>query len=222
MKNTIIFLFFVSLLVVSCKSDKEDDKEADGKKSTVKKVENEKGFQDIEILFNDKKFSSEEELTLLQEIRICSTDPALTTNSEIPQCLPDNFKLLKLHNNITLKNGFILLIKAETGGFPLRRTLVFQRERGELVKANGFVGNLIGRVPSKSGYDDLLMRFRDKDEAGFPMFYNCLFTWKDGKYEYKQVEAIEGPNWGGPVKEEFKKETSKEVYQSIINNNMLF
>lgn len=229
MKNTFVLLFFGAILFSACNG--ESDPGVDPNKnspengeppSTVDKVENVTGFQDIEVLFAEEKFGSKEEAALLEEIKICSSDPEMTTNSEIEPCDPKNYKLLKLQKDVSMKNGFILIIKAETGGFPLRRTLIFQRERGELVKTNGYVGNLIGRVPSASGYDDILMRFRDRDEADFPMFYNCLFEWQDGKYEFKQVEVIEGPNWGGPVKNEFKKETSKEVYESIMNNEMIF
>ena len=114
----------------------------------------------------------------------------------------------------------MVLIKAETAGFPLRRLLVFQRERGELVKANGFVANLIGRVPTESGYDDLVLRFWDKDEAGFKIWYNCLFGWKEGKYEFKYVETIEGPNWGGKVKLADRENYSKSVYETRVANEL--
>ncbi len=225
MKYILAFSLFGFIALTACNSEVQDNKNdnpTEKKKSEANKVEDIKGFQDIEILFDDDKFANAEELELLKEIKICSDDPEITTNSEIAPCSPENFKFLPLQEDISLKNGFILLIKAETGGFPLRRTLIFQRERGQLVKTNGFVGNIIGRVPSESGYDNLLMRFRDKDEADLPMFYNCLFEWKDGKYEFKQVEVIQGPNWGGPVKEQFKKETSKEIYDALMHNEMLF
>lgn len=219
MKKSIIYTLALFFVFSACKTDNEDQENQ--QKSEASKIEDDKGFENIEVLFTDKKFGSPEEMELLKELNICSPDSNLTTNSEIAPCSPENFKFLPLQKDVSLKNGFILLIKAETAGFPLRRTLVFQRERGVLVKANGFVANLIGRVPSASGYDDLLMRFQDKDGVS-KMWYNCTFVWKDGKYEFKQVERIEGPNWGGPVKDKFKKETSKDVYESIMNNKMIF
>lgn len=217
-------LFFTGLLllaITACKSDGADIDDEQTRKSEATKIEEDAGFENIEVLFDDKKFGSADEQALLGELKICSSDPEMTTNSEIAPCSPENFKFLPLRKDLSLKNGFILLIKAETGGFPLRRTLVFQRERGVLVKANGFVANVIGRVTTPSGYDDLLLRFQDKDGEG-KMWYNCTFTWKDGTYEYKQVERIEGPNWGGPVMDKFKKETSKDVYEAITNNKMIF
>jgi hypothetical protein len=221
MKKQLYFSLLVLIAFSACKSDSDTPEGEDTKKSEASKIEEKTGFQEVEILFDDKKFGSADEKALLDELKICSTDPELTTNSEIAPCSPENFKFLPLRKDLSIKNGFILLIKAETAGFPLRRMLVFQRERGELVKANGFVANIIGRVSTSSGYDDLLLRFQDKDGEG-KMWYNCTFTWKDGTYEYKQVERIEGPNWGGPVIDKYKKETSKDVYQAITDNKMIF
>lgn len=206
---------------VSC-GDSEDSPTEKPKTSTTNSVEDVKGFKPMEILFDDKKFGSQEEKELLLELKICTEDPLLLKTSEMPPCSPENFKFLPLSKDISIKNGFLLLIKAETGGFPLRRLLVFQRERGELVKVNGFVANIIGRNPTASGYDDLLLRFYDKDDGGFKLFYNCLFTWEDGQYQFKEVDVIEGPNWGGKVKKEHKVETSKDIYQRITENKMIF
>ncbi len=222
MKSIIGIIALIILVFTACKSDHKPANKNDEKGNEKAKIEDVKGYQDIEILFNDDKFGSDEEAELLNEIKICSNDPNLTANSEVPPCSPENFKFLPLQKDISIKNGFILIIKAETGGFPLRRVLIFQRERGELIKLNGFVANIIGRIPADNGYDDLIIRFRDKDEAGVPMFYNCIFTWKDSKYEYKHVDAIQGPNWGGKVKEADRVEYSKSVYESIMNNQMIF
>ncbi len=219
MKHILILGFTILLMVFGCKNEESDKDQKP--KSLATKIEDNQNFQDIEILFTDKKFTGEEERKLLLELKICSEDSELLKNSQTPPCSPEYFKFLPLRKDLSLKNGFLLLIKAETGGFPLRRLLIFQRERGELVKINGYVANLIGRIKAESGYDDLLLRFQDKDGEG-KMWYNCLFTWENGQYQYKQVERIEGPNWGGPVLDKYKEETSKDVYEAIINNKMIF
>ncbi len=221
MKKVLFLSVTLLLIATSCKSDTDNEDNGTSAKSVADKIEEDDNFQDIEILFDDKKFTSDEEKKLLLELKICSDDSELLKNSETPACTPENFKFLPLRSDLSLKNGFLLLIKAETGGFPLRRLLIFQRERGELTKINGYVANLIGRVKSPTGYDDLLLRFQDKDGEG-KMWYNCLFQWEDGQYQYKQVERIEGPNWGGPVLNKFKEETSKDVYEAIMNNKMIF
>lgn len=216
MKNSILILFSFVLFLGSCNEEIDENNSTE-----ATNVENKKGFQDIEVLFDETAFSDPVMNDLLLELKICSNDSTITQKSATPICSPENFKFLPLRSDISLRNGFILLIKAETSGFPLRRLLIFQRERGNLVKTNGFVANIIGRTKSESGYDDLLLRFNDKDQ-GEDMFYNCLFTWVDGKYQYKQVEVIQGANWGGPVMDIYKDSISKEIYQNIVNNEMIF
>lgn len=215
MQKLLFSLFLVSTLM-GCKSgDSTETEVADNVK-----IEEVKDFENIEELFDQTTFSDSNELALLQEIQICTLDSEALSKGAIP-CDPGNFKFFPLIKGGDLNNGFILLVKSGTGGFPLRRLLIFQRERGKLVKVNGFVSNLIGRVPSKSGYDDLLLRFNDKDGTE-DMFYNCLFTWNGSQYIYKQVEVIEGRNWGGRVKAEMKDSISNEIYQNILNNKMIF
>lgn len=221
MKKSIFFgLFSLACLMVFSACTDDDDLENENNK--VEKIDDATGFQNIEVVFQGSKFGSADEKALLEELKICSEDSEIIKTSEVPPCSPENFKVMPLHKDMSLKNGFMVLIKAETAGFPLRRLLVFQRERGELVKANGFVANLIGRIPTESGFDDLVLRFWDKDEAGFKIWYNCLFTWKDGKYEYNYVETIEGPNWGGKVKLADRENYSKSVYETIVSKKMLF
>jgi hypothetical protein len=216
MKKIVIYLLTTLVLFSACKSEPVRDEN-----TKTEKIEDTEGFQGIEVLFDETEFSDPVMKELLLELKICSDDENLIATSEIPPCTFEKFKFIPLRKDLSLKNGFILLIKAQTGGFPLRRLLIFQRERGNLIKTNGFVANIIGRTRSESGYDDLLLRFNDK-EQGEDMFYNCLFTWQDGKYQYKQVEAIQGANWGGPVKAIYKDSISKEIYQNIVNNEMIF
>ncbi len=221
MKKSIFFasIGLFSLFVFSACTDDEGLVNENDK---VEKIDDATGFQNIEVVFQGSKFGSEDEKSLLEELKICSEVSEIKNTSEVPPCSPENFKVMSLHKDMSIKNGFMVLIKAETAGFPLRRLLVFQRERGELVKANGFVANLIGRLPTESGFDDLVLRFWDKDEAGFKIWYNCLFGWKEGKYEFKYVETIEGPNWGGKVKLADRENYSKSVYKTIVAKKMLF
>jgi hypothetical protein len=216
MKKNIIILFIFSLVFIGCKNDIDTSE-----KITTEKIEDKLGFEDIEILFDETEFSDPVMKELLLELKICSEDQNVVNTSEVPLCSAEKFKFLPLRKSTSLKNGFILLIKAETAGFPLRRILIFQRERGNLVKTNGFVANIIGRTKSKTEYDDLLLRFND-NEQGEDMFYNCLFSWEEGKYQFKQVEVIQGANWGGPVKAIYKDSISKEIYQTIVKNDMIF
>lgn len=235
MKYSLILLVLASLL--ACKSepnnvqDQTDQQQqaptSEGPESTP--VENvrpstsmpEKTEEIVE-LFEDKTFNENLEINLLQEIRICQTDSNKLQDPRAIPCSPKYFKFFPLSKSTSLDNGFVLLIKAGAGGFPLRRVLVFERDRGTLVKVNGFVANLVGRVKNDSGIDDLVLRFSDKDEAGEDMFYNCLFEYNNDQFRFKQVEVIEGKNWGGKVKESKKAEVSKEIFATLRENQMIF
>ncbi|MFT5582005.1 MAG: hypothetical protein ACI9G9_001270 [Psychromonas sp.] len=218
MKITLVFLSFL-LIFTSC--DDANKAEVFEEVESVKAVESRTGFAPIEELFVDGSFKDSVEMKLLKELNICVMDSDSAIQKGVGVCSPKNFKFFPLNKNQSIENGFMLLVKAQSTGFPLRRLLIFQREKGELIKVNGFVANLIGTIKSDGEYDKLLLRFKDRDR-GEDLFYNCLFEWENNMYQYKQVETIQGINWGGPVKAEAKDSISKEVYNSIIGNKMIF
>lgn len=230
MKEKFVIACVMILCLIGCKTDSNDGDDpikATTKIATVEEGEvaeiPEEAVQPIEELFEANEFEDPIMLELLRELNICQTDSTALSSPQATPCSPDHFKFYPLSKDISLENGFVLLIKAMTGGFPLRRVLVFQRERGELVKTNGFVANLIGRVSNKNGYDDLLLRFRDKEE-GTTVLYNCLFQWNGKQFQFTQVEEIVYPieGAGGPVKASMKAEVSKEILQNIQDNKMIF
>lgn len=213
--------YFLSLVLVlslvSCSSDdpKSQDPVQNNPKQEVGEVTN------IETLFDKDVFDDPKKEMLLKELKICSDKNKGPEDYMNPACSPRFFELLPIATTIPLENGFILQVKSKVNGFPLRRILIFVRERDQLVKVNGFVGNIIGTKKSPSGYNDLILRFNDKDQ-GQDVFYNCLFSWDGTAYKYKTAEQIYGPGWGGNVKAELKDSISKEVYNDIMENKMIF
>ena len=115
---------------------------------------------------------------------------------------------------------FLLQIKSKVGGIKLRRTVAFIRERGELVKVNTFIANLIATRPTESHYKDLILRFNDNIE-GEIVFYNCLFSWDGKKYKFRSVELIEGATWRQRIKPEFKDSVSTDIYNTLVKNEMI-
>lgn len=213
------------IILASCKNDLKNHVDSEQDKTKVK-VDSANQLIDenkVEVLFNQEKFQDSIAISLLQEIKICSNTKVDENGELIAPCTTENFKFFMLNKETPLNDGFILLIKAETNGFPLRRILVFEREKGVLVKTNGFVADIVGIKASKNNYDDLYLRFIDKIQ-GSNVYYNCLFTWKDTKYEFQSVEVIEEPsgNYRGVVKESMKDSVSKEIFQIIKNHNMIF
>lgn len=208
-------ILFLLLIVISCKEDEDPVIKND----TSLKVGD---ITHIENLF-DETALTDEEFKLLKELDICDT--VEVEGSVCAPCTAKNFKFMQFNNNSKLENSFLLQIKALTilknqeAKLPMRHLIVFEREKGELVKVNGFRGNLIATRESKSGIKDLIIRFYiPEDEA----FLNCLFEWSDKKYHFKSVEAIDGGGGNGRVKDEFKDSISKIVYQSLMDNTMLF
>ncbi len=210
-----IILFCALILTLNACSDTEE--------VDTNQVQETEEFEAVNVLFKEKEFADSTAYRLLKEINICS-DVALNADGElIAPCDASHFTFLPFSKNRNIQNGFILVVRAETGGFPLRRVLIFEREKDQLVKVNGFIGNVIGLRKNGSGYDDLLMRFIDKID-GSNVFYNCIFKWENGKYQFKSVEYIEEPagNFKGRVLESVKDSVSNEIFQSLIGNQMIF
>lgn len=212
----IALLLLGSLYLYSCTTDPIVDEDVeDGPQ--VGDVTN------IETLFEEKAFPDPIHRKLLLELGICDSLPIEITGCV--ECTPRNFKLFQYKPKEKIEDAFMLQIKAETIlkgenlPLPIRHLLVFEREEGQLVKVNGFRGNLIAMRESASGVKDLIVRFYVAEDD---VFLNCLFVWKDKKYSFVSVEAIHGAGGNGPVKAEFKDSISTMVYQSLMSNGMLF
>jgi hypothetical protein len=134
-----------------------------------------------------------------------------------PACSPRFFKFFPLDNGATLKNGFILLVKATVRGAETRKTKIFQREKGTLVLVNGFNGTLIERRKSATKYDDLVIRFGNRIDKTLYHF-NCLFKWNGGKYLFEACEEINDNR----VKKEFKDSMNLEIKTMLEKEHYLF
>lgn len=213
--HKLVYFSFILFGLIACTDDAEPEK-------VFKDVPVE-DFEPIEILFDEDTFENAKMVELLKEINICSTEKQDELGVQVADCSPEFFKLFPLKENEPIENGFILLVKANTGGVGLRRLLIFERERGALVKTNGFIGNLIGQRKSKSQHNDLLIRFIDIIE-GSDVYYNCLFQWEEGKYQFKSCESIHEPagNFFGRVKADVKDSVSKEILEIIKSHDMIF
>lgn len=210
MKKLIVLLFVIGF-ISSCKNEPKINN--DEKK--IKPIE-QKDPANIEILFDDTKFSSNIELSLLKELGLGMCDPNQKdlSNYKVPACDPKFFKFLPYNKSIPLKNGFLLLVKSMVHDFPLRRLFVFQRIDGKLVKVNGFIANLIGKRPSSNGNDDLVLRFRDEEQN----FFNCVYVWKNNHYEYNRVEQINDAN----IKPVFQDSMNMDIQKMIELNRFQF
>ena len=211
MKSIIYSILFLSLF--SCSEEIETTK----KKNEPAKEE---AFQGIETLFNESDFTNPLHIKLLKELKICSEFQKDTTNYLEPACSPRFFRILPMKDDVKEDQAFLLQIKSKVGGIKLRRTVAFIRERGELVKVNTFIANLIATRPTQSHYNDLILRFNDNIE-GEIVFYNCLFSWDGKRFKFRSVELIEGATWRQRLKPEFKDSVSTDIYHTLVKNEMI-
>ncbi|MBI2257728.1 MAG: hypothetical protein HYU67_02390 [Flavobacteriia bacterium] len=213
-KFILIIVLFVSF---SCKNEIQEKKKNEDKKSNISlKNQVEEDNKNIEVLFDKKTFDESSDKELLKElgIEMCNPNEKDLSNFKLPACDPKFFKLFPLKYQFPKKNGFILLVKSLVHDFPLRRVFIFQREKNKLVKVNGFIGNLIGKRPKSALFDDIIIRFSDTDQNHF----NCLYEWRNRRYEYVKVEQINDAN----IKKEFQDSMNVEILKWIELNRMQF
>jgi hypothetical protein len=179
-----IVMFICGLVAMKfMKNGSTDENSEDGSKPKKQKIEY------ISTDFNANAFTGKVEEKLLKEIGICDSTQADDTNLDKPSCSPRFFRFFKLNKAKELNESCMLMVRAGVNGFPVRRLLIFERERGKIVKVNGFVGYLIERRSTETNYDDIVVRFFERyDKQKY--FYNCLYTWKGGQYQYVCCEAI--------------------------------
>lgn len=167
--------------------------------------------------FNANTFSGKTEEKLLKEIGICDSTQGDDNNLDNPSCSPRFFRFFKLSKTKELKDGFMLLVRAGVNKFPVRRLLIFERENGQLVKVNGFVGYIIERRSTKTNYDDIVVRFFERYYEQ-KYFYNCLYSWKNGQYQYVRCEAINDSK----IKAEKADSVSIEVEKIIKEKQLVY
>jgi hypothetical protein len=180
-------------------------------------------IQLIETDFNANTFSGTTEIELLKELGVCDSTAPNDNNLDRPACSPRFFRFFNYKKNADLRNNFILLLRSGVNGFPARRLLIFERENGKLVKTNEFIGYIIEKRTIKNKlHDDIVIRFYEKyyDQK---YFYNCLFSWKDQRYEFVKCEAIGAPPKGDEaIKPELIDSVSSEIYKILIEKQLVF
>jgi hypothetical protein len=209
------FLLFALAGCSGCSTDENDvDWDAD---SDLKKPFPESFKSDtiaIRNLFDQPEFENDTLPMLLQELKICNPDVNAPFDINRPPCLPRYYKFFKYKSDMPWNDGFALEIRAGVEDFPLRRLLIFQRIQGKLTKIHGFVANLAEMHTTPSGYNDLMLLFRDQEAGSFVVKYR----WNGEEYKYISVEAIDGYL----VKKERQDSLSIVVEKRLEENSMFF
>jgi len=207
----LLALIGLSVLIFVCSTNSKNN-------SVKKKLEKKEIFTDFAL----NKFNSDVEYKLLKELGICDTT---RTGDEMGACSPKYFRFFKLNKDEELSDGFILLINGIAyqdldAKFPIRRTLIFEREGGKLVAVNKFKGNFIEtREVEGSSYDDIVIRFRlDQYQEA----YHVVYTWKNKRYQLKQCEELYSYYNKGKVRPDLIDSVSREVEKILKEENLVF
>lgn len=207
-----VFPFFIIVLMfAACKGEEPSTQDKD---TQQKKAKVEPTNQQVEVLFDQVTFNDDQSLEILRELGegMCNPAEKDLENYIRPACNAKFFKLFPIKEKTPMKQAFALLIKSKVHGFPIRRTLVYQRDKGKLVKVNGFAANLIELRKAKSGYSDLVLRFADEYQNHF----NCVYVWRANHYEYDRVEAINDAK----IKQEFQDSMNVEILRFVENEGL--
>lgn len=220
MRN-LLRIFPVVILIAACSQNDPEEVKKEDVKTQEQETKPEKVTQ-VETLFDESTFSDPKHLELLKELDVCAVNDS---TAMCAPCSPSNFKLYPLKKDANISDAFMLQIKALTVmkgqqvPLPVRHLILFEREAGELVKVNGFRGNLVEMREAGSEAKDLVIRFYlPEDET----FFNCLFKWNGGQYSFDSVEGIDWGEGTKRVKAEHKESTSKEIYSALMNNSLIF
>jgi hypothetical protein len=167
--------------------------------------------------FNTNTFSSNQEALLLKDLQLCDSTLKWSEELNRPSCTPNFFRIFPLKKDLDLSVGCMVLLKAGVNGFPARRFIIYEKEGQELIQANGFVGYPIEFRPKKDNYDDLVIRFFERYQNE-KYFYNCLFTWKQNRYQFVCCEQINDAN----IKPDKQAQVSAEVLQILNEKQLIF
>jgi hypothetical protein len=150
-------------------------------------------------------------------LKLCDSTIQWSEDLNRPSCTPNYFRVFPLKKGLDISQGCMVLLKAGVNGFPVRRFVVYEKEGAEMVQANGFIGYPIEFRSQAKTYDDIVIRFFERFE-GQKYFYNCLFTWKQNRYQYVRCEQINDAN----IKPEKQAEVSAEILQILNEKQLVF
>lgn len=204
------FLILLTFILFSCKPDSIDtDVNSDIPSETVATENLDKN---LEILFDETSFSDDKIPSLLKELNICKEEQKNLNNASDPACDPKFFHFESYDEGVAMENAFIVVIRAGVHDWPVRRTMVYTRENGKLILVNTLIGNLVGKKNSLSGKNDLVMQFFDEFENRL----ECIYKWKDGRYQYSSVSRIEGSK----IKKQLQDSMNVEIFKVLKENKL--
>lgn len=206
------FLFLVSFILFSCKTDTDSTTVEDGSDIGQEIVTPANADKNIEILFDENSFVDAKIPGLLKELNICREDQKNLNSATDPACDPKFFHFETYDESVALENAFLVVVRAGVHNFPVRRTLIYARDNGKLILVNTLVGNLVGKKKTPSGKYDLVIQFFDEYENRL----ECIYKWKEGRYQYASISRIEGSK----IRKELQDSMNVEIFKVLKDNKL--
>jgi hypothetical protein len=169
---------FFLVLISSCNSE------------TSKQPQNvEKPFV-ADTIFLDDHFGPFQDTLIpkvLRKLKICDVYVDTVEKWVLP-CNPDLFRAFKLNNNATWEDGFMVDVKPGViPGTTTRRFFVLRYDGQKYRIINDYMGSLLEMRTTKSGYNDLVLRYLDSRVGSVTI----LHRWNDSHGAYLPVEVLE-------------------------------
>jgi len=124
-------------------------------------------------------------LQTIQKLRICSN---ADTNSILPACDASNFRIFPVGPDFPTKKGFILEMNEGVHGSPVKQVMVLIKSFNKFKIVNRYLGFLIEYRTSESGYNDLLLGYKDPEMG----LIGIRHEWDKENYQPVDVEEING------------------------------
>lgn len=208
-------LWVIGILLIFLLYYQLSDNRIDEPKNVFEK-EKAEGIQ-VSTDFHTNTFTSVQEPIMLKRLQLCDTSIEWSEEENRPSCTPNFFRVFPLKKGLDLSQGCMVLMKAGVNHYPERRFLVYEKEGNQMVQANIFVGYPIEFRPRQNNYDDVVIRFFEPHPTERNL-YNCLFTWKQNRYQFVRCEQINDLN----IKPEKQKEVSAQILQILNEKQLVF
>lgn len=121
----------------------------------------------------------------INHLRICSSSD---TNTVLPNCAEDNFRIFPLGPKTPLEKGFILEMKEGVHDSPVKQVMVIQKMFNKYKMVNRYLGFLVEYRTTASGINNIVMGYKDIEMGVIVIRHE----WQKDKYEPVDVEEING------------------------------
>jgi hypothetical protein len=180
-------------------------------------------FEDVRTDFKETAFENQSHAELLQELDICLMVDQDST--AFAACSPENFRIIPIFGEDKVKESFILQMKAgivlkgQDKAIQDRSIIVFEREGNELVKVNGFRGEITSLKDGADGAKEMILTMYDPEDQ---CYFDCLFKWDGNHYSFESALAINFGEGFKPIKPEMIDSISKDIYNELMAKSIIY